>query len=94
MVSIKQAFANAAQFAASVLEPERLADLRLEEVETSAVNGAAVWMITASMARPNSPNDPLPGVVSWLGDRDYKTITVRKDTGEVLSMRIRELAGA
>jgi hypothetical protein len=26
--------------------------------------------------------------------RDYKTFTIRKDTGEVLSMKIRELAGA
>jgi hypothetical protein len=92
MVSIKQAFLNAAEFAASVLEPERLTDLKLEEVETAEVNGADVWLITVSMVRPSPINNAL--AFSFRGARDYKTMTVRKDTGEVLSMKIREIAGA
>jgi len=94
MVSIKQAFANAAEFAASVFEPERLTDLRLEEVETAEVSGADAWLITMSMVRPG-----LMSALAALNNpkglpRDYKVFTVRKDTGEVLSMKIRELAGA
>jgi hypothetical protein len=92
MVSIKQAFLNAGEFAARVLEPERLTDLRLEEVETAEVNGADVWLITVSMVRPSPINNPL--ALPFTGLRDYKTFAVRKDTGEVLSMKIRELAGA
>jgi hypothetical protein len=93
MVSIKQAFVNAAEFAASVLEPARLTDLRLEEVETAEVGGADVWLITMSMVRP-SPLSPLAALNDFKGfPRDYKIFTIRKDTGEVLSMKIRELAG-
>jgi hypothetical protein len=92
MVSIKQAFLNAAEFAASALEPERLMDLRLEEVETAEVNGVDVWLITVSMVRPNPINKAL--AFNFVGARDYKTMTVRKDTGDVLSMKIREIAGA
>jgi hypothetical protein len=92
MVSIKQAFLNAAEFAASVLEPERLTDLKLEEVETAEVNGSDVWLITVSMVRPSPISNAL--AFNFRGARDYKTMTVRKDTGEVLSMKIREIAGA
>jgi hypothetical protein len=93
MVSIKQAFANAAEFAASVLELE---DPRLEEVETAEANGAVVWLITLSMVRSGAPfNNALAALSNFRGvPRDYKTFTIRKDTGEVLSMKIRELAGA
>ena len=90
MVSVKQAFASAAEFAASVLEPDRLKDLRLEEVETAKANGADVWLITLSMPRPGPLN---AFAFNLKGTRDYKTFAVNKDTGEVLSMKIRELAG-
>jgi hypothetical protein len=93
MVSIKQAFLNAAEFAASALEPERLTDLRLEEVETAEVNGTDFWLITVSMIRPSPINNRMASYFGG-GARDYKTLTVRKDTGEVLSMKIREIAGA
>lgn len=39
MVPLKLAVDNAVSFAKSVLEPERLSDLRLEEVETDKVDG-------------------------------------------------------
>jgi hypothetical protein len=97
MVSVKQAFLSAAEFAASVLEPERLNGLKLEEVETGEVNGADVWLITLSVARPNGYLTPLSqalGLPENARDREYKTFAVRKDTGEVLSMKIREIAGA
>jgi hypothetical protein len=88
MVAVKDAVSSAIGFAASVLGPSRTADIQLEEVDTGQVNGDDVWLITLSMQRPQS------AVVHWLGSRDYKTFTVHKETGEVLAMRIRELAGA
>jgi hypothetical protein len=97
MVPIKQAFLNAAEFAKSVLEPGRLTGLKLEEVEAGEVSGVDVWLITLSMARPH---DYLTTVSEALGlpenarNREYKTFAIRKDTGEVLSMKIREIAGA
>jgi hypothetical protein len=91
MVSIKQAFANAANLAANVLGPERLADLRLEEVESAEVNGADVWLITVSMVRPSPAGNALG--LNFTGVRDYKSFAIRKDTGDVLSMKIREVAG-
>ena len=87
MVSVKQATAAARAFARDVLEPDQAGDLRLEEVESGIVNGSDAWLITLSM--------PQAQFVSALtGRRDYKTFTVRKEDGDIVSMKIRELAGA
>lgn len=90
MVAIKDAVAKAVQFAASVLDPARTQDIRLEEVEMGEHKGEEVWLITLSMPIPTAISEVLGGRRS----RDFKTFTVHKETGEVLSMKIRELAGA
>jgi len=88
MVPPKQAVANAIEFAANVLG-NRAQDVQLEELESSQIDGVDVWLITLSMIRPNRL-----GISGFnTGSRDYKTFTVRKDTGEVIAMKIRELAG-
>ena len=84
-VPLKQAVANAVAFAAGVLE-DRARDIQLEELESVDNNGASAWLITLSMI-----GDPL--VAAIMRRRDYKTFTVRKDTGEVTAMKIREFAG-
>jgi hypothetical protein len=90
MVGIKEAVAAAIQFATSVLPPARTTDIRLEEVEMGEHKGDDVWLITLSMAPPQ------PVIAEYLGGhaREFKTFTVHKETGEVLAMKIRELAGA
>jgi hypothetical protein len=88
MVSIKQATESAIAFAREILGPERVGGLRLEEVESTKTAGVMAWVITLSMADTSSPLS----VVS--GKRHYKSFTVRKADGEVLSMKIRELADA
>jgi hypothetical protein len=88
MVGIKEAVAAAVQFATSVLPPARTTDIRLEEVETGDHKGQDVWLITLSMVGPNA----LQFLAGRMG-RDFKTFTVHKETGEVLAMKIRELAG-
>jgi hypothetical protein len=99
-VPLKQAVANAAEFAAGVLG-NRAGDVRLEEVESLDNNGSSVWLITLSMI-PKDHRDPEPadqsaasGIMASMlrRPRDYKTFTVRKETGEVTAMKIREFAG-
>jgi hypothetical protein len=91
MVPLKQAVENAVSFAKSVLEPERLSDLRLEEVEADHLDGQPVWQITLSMLEPQST---LASVLASPAPREYKTFSVSRETGEVLKMKIRPLAAA
>jgi hypothetical protein len=88
MVGIKEAVAAAVQFATSVLPPTQITDIRLEEVETGDHKGQGVWIITLSMEGQKA--------IQILADRmgrDFKTFAVHMETGEVLSMKIRQLAG-
>ncbi len=88
MVSVKEAVAKAIEFAQSILEPDRISELHLEEVEMAKANGEDVWSITLSMPGLPSPLYPLLGN----RPREYKTFAVNSQTGQVLSMKIRELA--
>ena len=83
MVSIKEATGNAIAFAQESLGPERTFGVRLEEVDSTKVDGMDAWLITLSM----------PSTIPML-KRDYKSFTVLKHNGEVTSMKIRELADA
>lgn len=90
---LKQAVANAIEFAEEALE-NRARDVQLEEVESVDNHGASVWLITLSMLPP-VPAESVFSVPMALQRRlrDYKTFTVLKDTGEVTAMKIREFAG-
>jgi hypothetical protein len=92
MVTIKEAVQNARIFAKENLEPERVASIQLEEVESANVGGEDAWLITLSVIDPEAT----PPIFSpSLGPkRDYKVFTVLKNNGEVASMNIRELATA
>jgi hypothetical protein len=95
MASIKEATENALKFAREALGADRTTGARLEEVESTRANGEDAWLITLSWIRP----DDLAGSSSLAellgrGKRDYKSFTVLKSTGEVTSMKIRELADA
>jgi hypothetical protein len=88
MLDVKQAVAAAVAFMKDVLEPSRAKDLLLEEVELARADGRQVWRVTISM--------PTPVVLSNVlsGSRDYKALKVDAETGQVQSMRIRELTEA
>lgn len=88
MLSVKQAVESAAAFAKGVLEPERVVDLRLEEVETGNLEGEDAWVITLS-ARDSEKD--LTGF-TLPAPRVYKRFFVSKESGVVLSMKIREMA--
>ena len=97
MVSVKEAVAKAIEFAVSVLGPDRTSDLRLEEVEKTKLNGDDSWSITLSMLEPQTTTIELSEQLTRVfgkGPREYKTFTVDSQTGNVLSMKIRELVGS
>lgn len=88
MVTIQQAVKNAAAFSRSVLGEEAVQDLRLEEVESDEYNGRPVWFVTLSFRGWSQ------GLEALVRDRVYKRFIVDKESGEVLAMKIRELASA
>ena len=73
-------------FARESLGAERTQSLQLEEIESAMEGGLDVWRITLSM--------PETSRMSFVLRRDYKTFAVVKATGEVLSMKIREMSKA
>jgi hypothetical protein len=84
-ITVKEAVAGTVEFVRNMLDPPPQ-DLRLEEVEAGKYERADAWRITLSMQDRTG--------LGSLGRREYKVFTVRRDTGEVVSMKIRELAGA
>ena len=89
-MTIKQAVESALLFAADTLGVERARGARLEEVDSTT----DTWLITLSNSLVVSPDEP-PALSFWsIGKREYKTYTVRKSDGEVLSMKIRDLEAA
>lgn len=88
MIDIKQAVQASVKFAESILGPERAQQMLVEEVEGSNIDGRQAWVITLSL--PSNDLGPLASLTSLA--REYKRFAVDKETGEVLSMRIRQLA--
>ncbi len=84
MIPVQEAVKKAVAFAEDMLEPSRTASILLEEVESAAFRGKDAWEITLSLRDPN----PL----SFAANRQYKTFTIDAETGEVLSMKIRQLS--
>jgi hypothetical protein len=93
MVDVREAVKRAVAFAEELLEPNRTGQLLIEEVELVTVRGKQVWKITLSVpwTLSDSLSDSRP---SPHRKRDYKTFTVDRKSGEVVSMKIRELAHA
>jgi len=85
MIPVKEAVARPIEFASNLLGSSP-PDLRLEEVELGKTGPNDVWMIPLSMSGRT--------MIGPLGSREYKVFTVLQDTGEVVSLKIRELASA
>jgi hypothetical protein len=90
-MEIKDAVRNAMEFAVTSLGAERTVGIRLEEVESSRLDDRPVWFITLSSVS-NPSFRPIFGQIGADAEREYKTFTVDKETGEVLAMKIRLLA--
>jgi hypothetical protein len=85
MIDVKQAAQSASNFIAGLYSNETISDVMLEEVELS--EDGKYWLITLSFAAPSSSVHPILGIRGRL----YKIFKIDTDTGEVLSMKIREL---
>ena len=83
MITVKEAAAKAIELAQAMLAVPA-SQILVEEVELGKDGPNDVWLITLST--------PGRAGIAVLG-RDYKRFTVRGDSGEVVSMKIRELAG-
>ena len=94
MVDLQTAVQETKKFAAHTLGQERTLDIRVEEIESSRVEGDDVWLITISIPLPRTLADFIGARLPAGADlnRDYKQFTVKKDTNEILSMKIRLLA--
>jgi hypothetical protein len=94
-MEIEDAVQKAIAFARESPGPDRTSGIRLEEVESSEFDGIRVWLITLSSLPPDRPPFPRESLFAALGadtNREYKVFMVRKDDGEVLSMKIRLLS--
>jgi len=88
MIDVKQAAQAASDFISGLYSSETISDVRLEEVELS--EDEKYWLITLSFPLPSS----LGVVYLGGGGRQYKLFKVDADTGEVLSMKIRDVTHA
>lgn len=84
MIDIKQAAQAASNFIIGLYSDQTISDVRLEEVELS--DDEKYWFITLSFPAPNSS-----GLLGLPTRRQYKILKVDRETGTVLSMKIREL---
>lgn len=82
MIELKAAVVSAKIFALDILgTPNPL----VEEVERETYDGREVWRITVSV------REQAPGPFEAVPAKEYKSIFVDAETGEVLAMKIREL---
>ncbi|MCA1630377.1 MAG: hypothetical protein LC785_04065 [Acidobacteria bacterium] len=87
MIDVKQAAQLASDFIVGLYSDQTISDVRLEEIELS--EDERHWLITLSFPSPVTSNVlGLPVA----GRRQYKILKVDRESGEVLSMKIRELA--
>jgi hypothetical protein len=93
MVEIQSAVKAATDFARGTLGADRTRSIRLEEIESSRVDGKEVWLVTLSSVLIDDAMvtaGPLSGLQRMIeAPREYKIFTVSKETGEVLAMKIR-----
>lgn len=88
MLSIKQAAEQAMKYLGELYAHAE--DLAMEEVDSDDAN----WLITLSYLAPRRSEERYAGVNTLLPKvRHYKIFTVDKNTGEVTSMKIRNVQG-
>jgi hypothetical protein len=87
MIDVKQAIQIAKEKAADVLSQ---AASNVEEIERESYKGRDVWSITLSVPRDPRPLGPLaPFSIDRL---QYKRFLIDDETGELLAMKLREVA--
>jgi len=91
-IPLKEAVRIAIEFIGDVYKDAGLVDIRLEEVEFNhEIDEGPTWYVTVSYNRA-STNLAVAQALGHPTEREYKTIVVSADSGDVLALRIRELA--
>ena len=87
MIDVKNAVQRAREEAAVVLGA---AQCNLEEIEREVYNGHEIWSITLSLPRNFDLLPPLAQLST--SALQYKRFLIDAETGELVAMKIRELA--
>ena len=90
MIEAKQAVQVAKQKAAEILDGGQF---DLEEIEREPYKGRDTWHITLSLSRPpRNVSEALSLGHLVTGVKDYKRFLIDAETGELIAMKIREVA--
>jgi hypothetical protein len=98
MISIQEAIRSAIEFAEQLYPSEKLQDMEIEEIESS--DDDQLWLVTLGwQGKPEESFKPSGGGFGGGGfgaallgrtRRIYKIFTIDAETGEVISMKMRE----
>ena len=97
-INVKDAVRIAVEYVRGLYAPEELLDLRLEEVELS--ESGKYWLVTLGFVpeikKQQRPIEPAAGgLLSMLRsqdlEREYKVVKINATSGDVQSMKIRQL---
>jgi hypothetical protein len=85
MLDVREAARKASEYFAGLFSNQTIGNVQLEEVEIS--DDGKNWLITLSY--PVIPEGLAP--IQFIGKRKYKLFTVDAETGQVKSMKIRNV---
>ncbi len=88
MLDVKEAAQRASEYFAGLYADEGVANVQLEEVELT--DDGQYWLITLSY--PMVPPNQSPLFFNVSSNRKYKVFKIDATTGEVKSMKIRNVA--
>jgi hypothetical protein len=87
MLDVKEAAQRASEYFAGLYADQGVSNVQLEEVELT--DDAQYWLITLSY--PDLPHDVALVPINFAFKRKYKVFKINAKTGEVKSMRIRNV---
>ena len=86
MIDVQEAVRTASKYLSRLYPSAQLQDMQLEEVELT--DDDEFWLVTLSFIFGE------PDLARFTVSRQYKVFKIRGETGEVVSMKIRELGQA
>jgi hypothetical protein len=91
MIDVKQAVKIAVEYFADLMGARANGAL-LEEVEIDDSGPRPYWKITLSVPEPLAPMFGVANIIG--GKKDFKVVTIDAESGEVKSIKIRQLNAA
>ena len=89
MINVKEAIVKAMEYFDLIYDDKKYSDLQLEEVELS--DDGSYWLITLGYGVPVKSHAVVRALGSPTQYKKYKILKVKSDTGDVVSMKIRQL---